>query len=40
MKGREKNSGSYFNEDNYFCTNEQIYLIKKNQTSDFTCHYS
>jgi len=31
MKGREKNSGSYFMEDKYFCTNEQIYLIKRNK---------
>ena len=30
MKGREKNSGSYFKEDLYFCNADQIYLYKRN----------
>ena len=29
MKGREKNSRSYFKEDLYFCSIDQIYLYKK-----------
>ena len=29
MKGREKNSRSYFKEDLYFCSADQIYLYKK-----------
>jgi hypothetical protein len=29
MKGREKNSRSYFKEDMYFCSADQIYLYKK-----------
>jgi hypothetical protein len=29
MKGREKNSGSYFKEDLYFCNADQIYLYKR-----------
>jgi hypothetical protein len=29
MKGREKNSRSYFKEDMYFCSSDQIYLYKK-----------
>jgi len=39
MKGREKNSGSYFNEDKYFCTNDQIYLIKKENTYETNLNY-
>ena len=31
MKGREKNSRSYFKEDLYFCTADQIYLYKKDK---------
>jgi hypothetical protein len=30
MKGREKNSASYFKEDLYFCNIDQIYLYKRN----------
>ena len=29
MKGREKNSASYFKEDLYFCNADQIYLYKR-----------
>jgi hypothetical protein len=35
MKGREKNSGTYFKDNLYFCTPEQIYMY--NLTSHF--HY-
>ncbi|MBC8306176.1 MAG: hypothetical protein H8E55_61750 [Pelagibacterales bacterium] len=31
MKGREKNSRSYFKEDLYFCAADQIYLYKKDK---------
>jgi len=39
MKNREKNSGSYFAEDKYFCTNEQIYLIKREDTYETNLNY-
>ncbi len=39
MKNREKNSGSYFTEDKYFCTNEQIYLIKREDTYETNLNY-
>ena len=39
MKNREKNSGSYFTEDKYFCTNEQIYLIKRENTYETNLNY-
>ena len=31
VKGREKNSRSYFNEDTYFINHDQIFLYKKNK---------
>ena len=31
MKGKEKNSRSYFKEDLYFCSIDQIYLYKKQE---------
>jgi len=30
MRGKEKNSRSYFQEDKYFCYSEQIFLYKRN----------
>ena len=30
VKGKEKNSRSYFNEDTYFITSDQIFLYKRN----------
>jgi len=36
MKGREKNSRSYFKEDMYFCGADQIYLYKRNE--EWLCH--
>ena len=35
VKGIEKNSRSYFNEDTYFITKDQIFLYKRSNTSDY-----
>ena len=35
MKGKEKNSRSYFKEDLYFCSIDQIYLYKQNNWKPF-----
>ena len=35
VKGIEKNSRSYFNEDTYFITQDQIFLYRRSITSDY-----
>ena len=35
VKGIEKNSRSYFNEDTYFITQDQIFLYRRSNTSDY-----
>ena len=35
MKGNEKNSGTYFKEDMYFCSMEQIYMYNSTPNLDY-----